>query len=209
MHEPQLALAAWPNTTTVLRLKLMPYSIGHELLLWRHGSPFVIFNRDGIAAMDAVDRIEAVKRAAMVCSRSWQDNQRDVANLGEWLKKSGEDNHDEAAVAFMDYRDAGSLEFKADLPSDFEGKTVFVGCPQLLQLYTFVQKHVSRHEIVPYGTTAWDFPLGLAKMMWQAQAEQAGGLQIYNFRQKSHDDFVAEQEALRIAEEAKQPEQTA
>ena len=203
MHEPLLAKAAWPDTYHVLRLKLTPYSIGHELLLFREASPLVMLTPEGLAELPEVDRIEAVKRAALICSRNWRDNQADVANLSEWLKKSEHDDHEAALQTFLEYQAAGGREFRAELPADFEGKTVFRGAPQLLQLWSFVVRHVPRDEIVPYGTSAWDFPLGFAKMLWQCHAEAQGALEIYNFKSYAHDQFVAEQEAIRIAAEEK------
>lgn len=201
MHEAALARAAIPEPTRILRLPLKPYSLGHELALFIRSNPFVTHSQADFQKLKDTEKNAALLQAILVCSSSWFENQRKRKNLRIWNFIRRFCDHELAFAQFENYKAQGRLEFKADFPSNSDCKIRFIGAPQALRLYQFVVKNVPAFEILRYGASVWDFPYSLAMMMMQAQAEEEGNLEIYNHRQKFHDDYVAEMEEKRIAEE--------
>ena len=49
-------------------------------------------------------------------------------------------------------------------------------------------------------TAAWDYPLGLAQMRWQAHWEQEGSIEVWNEADIRHLEFVAAEEAKAAVE---------
>jgi hypothetical protein len=209
MHEDILAQAVIPVRYRILRLDLMPYSLGCELQLFRENSPFLLLSRDEFDDLTTQDQCLAVLRAVNICCRKipkwnyfrvWKNNGCPIALLfGRKFYLCEPQNIVLAISEFRNYLNDGRVEFKADLPKDDDVPTHYVGAPEVLRLYQFVLEHVPREEIRLWGKTAWDFPFSFAKLLWQAHTENMGGLEIYNYKQMSHDNFVMNCEAGRAA----------
>ena len=105
---------------------------------------------------------------------------------------------------FRSYLAAGRLEFPAELPSGDDLPVRYIGAPEQLRLYKFLCRYIPREELAIYGQSAWDFPLGLARMLYQAHAEGEGNLEIYNIKTKIAEDYHAQCENGRAAWEAAQ-----
>lgn len=223
MHEAALAAAALPPRPPLLRRALQPYSLGHELLLHRSDNPLVQLAPEAISNLPESEQHSALIEAVTVCSQTWQENQRHPRTFRErwqerrgwkaWLRHLRRVDWPAEIVAFLEYRAAGMLAFRADLPKgEHAGPVRFIGAPEVLGLYQFVTAHIPASEwnvaAAAPQASAWDFPYGLARMHKQAADERAGGLEIYNWREKVHDDFVAEMEAQRLAAEAAGKEAT-
>src|SRR5206468_1256089 len=86
------------------------------------------------------------------------------------------------------------------LPDAFDGESSYVGAPEALRLYQLLCAHVPAVELSTYGSSAWDYPYGLARMQFSGQMESDGRWSIYNWKDQCHDNYVAEREAQRKAE---------
>jgi hypothetical protein len=205
-----LADAVLPPRAVVLGLPLMPYSIGCELQLHREESPFLLLSRAAFDALPAEAQCLALIRAVTICCKSPTDRPirwrwclagcpvrlwpfKTVIQLG-----NGAD-FPLAVAEFRNYIEAGRLEFRAELPSGDDAPLRYIGAPEILRLYQFICRHIPRQEIAIWGKSAWDFPLGFARMLAQAHAEEQGGLEIFNHKTKVVEDYMTQCEAGRIA----------
>lgn len=209
MHEAALAQAALPAPVVILHLAMMPYSLGHELLLHRRSNPFATQTQEGFNALPQEDQVSALIHASDVCSLTWKRNQWQPETRWQawrldrvykkWEKSLKKTDWPVEIAEFRNYRQAGSICFEAELPTTAStGSVRYIGAPELLRLYQWLIANIPEREL---PESAWDYPLGLARMHYQCKAEAEGGLEIYNWRQKVHDDYVREREAQRIAEE--------
>ncbi len=196
MHEALLSRALLPAPTVVLGLELRPYSLGHELLLIRDNNPLAY------ADNPPVNR-GALERAALICSSTFAQAQA----LDVWLSlkviiwRRYWRRLDTAAEVekFRAYQKEGALEFPlSNTPRpDRHGTARVSGAPFLLRLYLFL---TTQARIAP--AEAWNYPVGLAKMLWQAHHEEAGALDLYNIHDAEYDRQVAELKAREAASQA-------
>ena len=210
MHENLLASAVVPDRTTVLGRRLMPYSIGCEMQLHKLNSPFLLLSSRDFEQLPLAKRCLALLQAVSVCAEAAPRHPR----RWEWwlrgcpvrlwpfkkviLLGNGVDFELETSV-FRTYLAAGRLEFPAELPTGEDLPVRYIGAPEALRLYKFLCKHIPREEIAIYGQSAWDFPLGLARMIYQTHAESEGNLEIYNIKTKIAEDYHAQCENGRAA----------
>lgn len=188
----------------------MPFSLGNELQLFREDNPFMTLERDEFDELSTEQQCFSVIRAVNICCCrpprlfklwSWKNNGCPIRlwpfRKSFYLSKGVD--YVLAVAEFRNYLADGRLQFRADLPADDDLPIRFVGEPELLRLYRFLNAHIPREEIKIWGVTAWDFPYSLAKMLCQGHAEGAGSLSIYNLKQKTHDDYHAQCEAAYAA----------
>ena len=190
MHEPLLAQAALPAPVKVLGLTLKPYSLGHELFLIREGNPLVTTAPESAKPHD-------IAEAALVCCQTFEECRRMHRDrwiglkLKLWRRRIRRADYDLARAAFLEYRNAGSIEFPlSDIARPDKPTSRAPGAPFLLRLHQFLMAKLHKTE-----AEAWDYPLGLAKCHWECFWESEGGLDIYNAADAEFDRFVAEQEA--------------
>jgi hypothetical protein len=197
MHEAAFAQAALPAPTVVLGTLLRPYSLGHELFLTSEANPII--------AGEPV-LYPHLESAVQACCQSWSEYSATdywaglKARLWHWRTWHWSRSFMEGPLRgeikkFLNYREAGCLEFPiSDFTSaerDASGR--WPGAPFLLRLHRFVMK-MGKTE-----AEAWDYPVGLAKMHWQAHYEAEGLLDIYNSHDEGFQQF-AEQQDLEAAE---------
>jgi hypothetical protein len=188
MHEGLLAQAALPAPTVCLGLLLRPYSLGHELLLFRNESPFVTRARPS--------QLEDLIAAAMICFQTWEENQRmyqdRLLRFKTWLwrRRISKMAWQLDLAAFNAYRADGCLEFPlSEIGRPDRGPSPRTpGAPFILRLQQWLMRTLNLTE-----PAAWDYPLGLATMRWECHWEQEGGLDIYNWSESEHDRAVAEE----------------
>ena len=204
MHEAALAQAALPAPVVILHLMMRPYSLGHELLLHRRSNPFVEKSNEEFIALDDETQIRAIIEAVDICSMTWEQNAfkpttwlqqfRYHNAYAKWNRRLIEADMYEAMIQFRNYQSLGKLAFEAELPTaNTNGSVRYIGAPEILRLYQFVSKNVPSVDWT--GESAWDYPYGLARMQFQCHAEAEGMLEIYNWRQKAHDDYVKKRKA--------------
>ena len=97
MHETEFAAAASPPKAVVLCLPLKPYSIGHEIELWRQSNPLLVSTWVEFNAISATKQREWLIRAVDLCSQDhdeWLESERILQfrprwwRLDAWLRKS-------------------------------------------------------------------------------------------------------------------------
>ena len=188
MHEPQLSIAAMPQPPKLFGVQLLPYSLGHELHLYRRASPFFEKEYNEFAALPRSVKLPAAMQAIEVCSRDYAGNLRPPENWWLWSKMCDWFNLDKTVESLWRHIQEAHGGFEADLPSTEGMTTRMIGAPHVLRLYQFALDRVPKHELQFYSNakrpTAWDFPFSLVTMMAQADAEQKGELSIFNYMNK-------------------------
>jgi hypothetical protein len=184
LHEVIFATAARPEKVVVLNLLMQDYSIGHELLLWHQSNPLVTYTDKGFQELAPEIQRAKLFSAALTCERTWTGNQKRL----RWLRtteifrrhlQTGDE-----IKKFREYRNSGSLDLPtvpqprpAGIPS---APFHYFGAPDTARLLLFINRE-SLHRSFGYKTP-YDFPLGLAQMLYATQAETEGGLWIENYQ---------------------------
>ncbi len=215
MHEKLFASAVLPEKPVVLKLPLLPYSLGHELFLFRRNNPILLLDDTELLSLPVDVRIQSIIDAVDICSQQWAELHRSPSNWRErfklkriWAKweralkceQNDLNYYTNQIASFRAYIAVGKQDFPGHIPDDAEGESSYVGAPESLRLYQFLCAHVPAAELATYGTSAWDFPYGLARMQFSAHLESDGRWSIYNWKDQCHDNYVAEREAQRKAE---------
>jgi hypothetical protein len=208
MHEAALAAAALPAPAFVLGMELRPYSIGHEIFLIRESNPLALYgesSRHGgsvpvlpsSAPARPSDIRPSLAQAVLICCQSFEESRRICREwfaplkLSLWRRRVAKLDTSTELVKFREYQLFGSLDFKHSSvvkPGQTISRTP--GSPFLLRLYQFLITHLQETP-----QSAWDYPLGLAKMQWQAYWESEGGLDIENETEQEFEKWVEEMEA--------------
>lgn len=208
MHDLAFADATRPTRCVILRLPLLGFSIGHELLLLQQGNPLVSLSAEEFDKLPDDRQRAAIIRAVMICANTWTQNQKRQKWLRLWgwtLRKS---DFPLAIAEWRNYRFEGSsfppvTGDEADMIAngDSDGpKGREIGGPFLARLYCFAASLPER-EIQIHGDTAFDFPLGLATFLYFSHLEMEGKLKIENTKEReirlemaSHREAVAREQ---------------
>ena len=193
MHENLLSHAVVPQRFTVLRLPLMPYSLGNELMMQREENPLLLLSRKEFDELSQVKQCYSLIRAVNICCV------RPPKVFWWWSWRNKREDFALAVAEFRNYLDAGRLEFRAQLPKSDDTEVRYIGAPEILRLYAFISKAIPREEIAIWGKSAWDFPLGFARMLYQAHAEERGTLEIYNYKMQVEENYANASEDARMA----------
>ncbi len=199
MHESELALAVLPEPPRLFRLKLKPYSIGHELHLYRRSSPFFALKKSEFDAMPYGRRLAATMQAVHVCHQGFEANCRPSKGWSLWGKLARFCDLKQTATEMREYIWQAHGGFQSELPS-YDGNTAartrILGAP----MYLFICDTLPEREIALYQQgkrlTAWDYPLLLAHMHWQCRAELDGRLNVFSRADQSIEDEIARREKL-------------
>jgi hypothetical protein len=185
MNDLAFADCARPTPVAILRLALMPYSLGHEVLLLKERNPFVMCHVEQFSDLPLEQQIYAVKRAALICSQGWRSNHGRQKWLRLWGWLTSKSDYALAIAEFRNYLNEGRM-----LPSppsrhavevlygkeDEKGRAM--GSPLAAQLYNYVCANLGKFNVTP--ATAWDAPYSLAGMLYFAELESAGQIRIEN-----------------------------
>ena len=191
MNHLAFADAARPARCVILRLPMLDYSIGHEILLLREGNPLIVPDEN---ATEEKYRVGII-RAALICSRTWGENQRHFRwfKLWQWLARHSDFSL--AVADFHNYRRAG-ISMPEVMPTPGE-KGRNLGAPHIARLLEYSMKL--------YGPAAFDMPFGLAQWMYYSGAESEGGCIIPSEEEKATQSAVEEMErTIRKEQEEKQ-----
>ena len=181
MHESIFSAAAYAEGATVLRLALRPYSIGHEILLWRTSNPFATYGRKSIMELPEGVQRQKLFTACFICERSWEQNhtpfkwplltlfcRRDCVTAVEVDK-------------FLSYRDSASQDFPAVKQPPVKGASYhYFGAPDLARLVLFMCRG-RLYEQLGFQTP-WDAPLGLARQLYSTYLEEEQLIWIENYQ---------------------------
>ena len=116
MHDLAFADAARPRKAVVLGVPLLPYSLGHDLLLTQRENPFLLLEREAFDLLPAAQQISALAQAVLVCSRDWRGNHRPVR---PWHKQpfiSERTDWPVQIAEFRNYHAAGRALFPGPSP---------------------------------------------------------------------------------------------
>jgi hypothetical protein len=211
MHEFQLALAVLPEPPKLFGLRLRPYSLGHELHLYRRNNPFIAGTFAEFEKLAPGRKFAAALQCTHVLHQGFEANCKPICGLRWWTFLSQFHNLQKASDTLRRYILSSHEGFRAELPSrSGDGMSIrFLGAPELLRLYQFISDTIPERELALYQCgkrlTAWDYPMQLATLHWQCRAELDGRLQIYTAQQQAADDEIARREALK-AKEAEEKE---
>lgn len=188
MQDAAFIEAAEPRPHRVLGLELLPFTIGHFLLLQRHGSVFVAQGGGHIG-------IDDLLLAALICSQTYEEAKG--ALRSRWLPlftkfwgwRSRKANIFAEVAAMKDYMAAleNTPDIVVDLTADGQARGGSSGTPWINKLKVFLMAdlHVSHAEAMDYPIVEaqWDF--------WTLQAL------------RGNDQMVSEslEEAFRLARE--------
>lgn len=179
MHDTTLADAARPVRVSILGLPMRDYSIGHEILLWRSENSFVTHTESGFDQLPEQKQKTDLFDALFTCERSWVDNFTPVRFpcLFGWTRRHAD--FEAAYKAFRQYRGLGSLSIKTiNMPRSNGGHYHYFGAPEAARLFLFVldkNLHTANGIESPY-----DFPFGLARILYLTQIESEGGIWVEN-----------------------------
>lgn len=186
MHENLVAQAVLPMPGIILGLDMMPYSLGCELQLFKIESPWLLLEREAFDKMSFEDQLAALIQAVNICCKRRSRWPR----LWGWMYRPRTAEALALPIAeFRNYLMDGRLQFRANLCAQEDMHVRYLGEPEILRLYRFINATVPRPEIELYGKSAWDFPYSFAKMLCQGDAEEKGGIEIYNIKSATHDDY--------------------
>jgi hypothetical protein len=172
------AVAARPAPVVIMRMKLRPYSIGHEILLTAEKNP-LLGSWDDFDKLELPQQIYAIFRAVTICAMSWEDNQKHLqGTLGIWMRfqislwllciPKGD-----IAVAIADWRTyrADGTTYPKILEPEEDGR--MLGAPMMARLVALM------------GVGAFNVPLGYAQWVYFAHAEATGLCRIENEKERS------------------------
>ena len=178
MHDLEFADSVWQRQRTILRVPLLAYSVGHELLLQRSRNPLVL--RSEIPSEPNAHVMQAVS----ICSRDWAANHQSERWLGLWAWTLRKADFTQAVREFIQYRNEGTLGPNVQ-PADGDGRSL--GGPFMARLIQFILRFTDQ----PY-----DFPFGLAMFHYYAYEESQGSIRIVNQQEADFEQYCAEQDAI-------------
>lgn len=191
MQHIAFAAAAKPATARVLRLRMLNYSIGHELILLNKRNPIATLSAEDFLKLPDAEQIKAVHQAVLICSRTWEQNDEPNNWLWLWRKTIRESDLKTAVLDFLSYRFKGSTFPKINKPNKQpEGRTL--GSPFLVRVLNCVDGD-------------FNYPLGAAQWRYFSKLEDDGRVEVENEGEAEtaaeiaqHEaDYAKEQEALR------------
>ena len=190
MHDLAFAHAARPMGAEVMGCPLLPYSLGHELILIQRQNPFILLSRDAFESLPMAAQLAAVTEIALVCSRDWRGNHR---KLRFWHRQPIPHHHvnwiKEIATAQL-YLDA-ARRLPATVTKEVDhicakkaGYTPIsempgrpLGSSLLSQLVNFCYE---RPAMIDGTMFVWDMPFALTAHLYFAHLEAGGSLRIEN-----------------------------
>ena len=237
MHEQAFAYAASQPPAAVLHLPLKPYSIGHEIELWRQDNPLLTKDRAEFDALSAVKQRDWLIRAVDFCSQDrdeWRESERTLQSCPRWwqwrarwkknrllatwnrwdaiLQKLTEAEWIIAVAEFRNYLIAGRSCPPAPTESGYKyanGNPDTGGGRQLgSPIQARVLNFLAARPLLLAGRSVYDFPFGLALWLCFTDGEAAGTVAIENEAERAVDAKEKELLAEIAAERAAEQAQT-
>ena len=186
MQDTDYSDAIKPSRVNILELPLRDYSLGHELLLLRERSPFLLQTPFAFSELPMEQRIFALHRATWICSNTFKQNEGEsfvwfkMKQLSFLRRKLTLDDYALAVAEFYNYLNAGRGTprlSKRRLKAGEDAGRPF-GAPILPQLFQFV---LTLPEIKGQPVNAaWDYPFSAAIWRYFVHLEMEGSIQIEN-----------------------------
>ena len=215
MHEIDFANAASPTPAVVLHLPLKPYSIGHEIELWRQEHPLLTKSRQDFDALPSLKQREWLIRAVDFCSQDhdewlasehllqsrphwwgvWGRKAKMEATWNEWraiLDAMTETDWQISVAEFRNYLIAGRSCPPSPTGSGYKYANGEPDAKEGRQLGSPVQARVlnflADKPALLNGRSVYDFPFGLALWLCFTAGELAGTVAIENEAERAVDD---------------------
>lgn len=199
MHDAAFADAARPATVVCLRLPLLQYSLGHEILLWQQRNPILTLSAQEFGALSIIEQNHALIRAVIVCSNDWGRNKKRQRWLKIWGWMLSGVNWGSELDIFRKYLIQSRAAFpgphsEADFACAKAGgytpasaaRGRISGAPLAARLLTFLLPiDIARWDV----KCVYDFPFGLANMLYETALEADGAARIENVDE--YDEKVA------------------
>lgn len=184
MHDLAFADSARPEPVRVLRLPMLPYSIGHEITLLAQRNPLLF---DLFGQFSDADRRSALVRACLVCHRTWRQQYRHEQNMRLWAWLISKADLAAETEKWLAYRQAGTSSPPQPSQEDYE---IANGIQNEEPGRAFGGSHLARvlAYVAPIhrsfdAETPFDVPLGMANHLYLSGLEMAGNARIENVRE--------------------------
>lgn len=173
MKERDWAHAAFSEEVTVLRLRLRPYSCGHEISLCQIESPFLTGKRE--------PTLTDLMLAVLICSQTFSEGQKILRDpkAGGWQIKLWrwmvlrDSNHYAEEIRFFDYISRGTWS-PPTVRNREPGMTYReLKAPRVWRLIPFLCRNLGITE-----SQALDFPLSRAHAYFAAESDRENTLDL-------------------------------
>lgn len=184
MHELPFADAIRPAAVSVLKLLMLRYSVGHEIVLLSRRNPLVMGSEGEFSRLAGEEQRTAIILAADVCCQTWAEyhasyNAWQRFRIGrkwaQWRQAIADADYPLAIAEWRNYRAAGSATFTTEEMPNTGDEFRYFGQPEMASLINFLQITCGLTE-----AQAFDYPLGLARMRRLVWLESEGAVRITN-----------------------------
>jgi hypothetical protein len=184
MHDLPFADAIRPAAVSVLKLLMLNYSVGHEIILLSRRNPLVTLGQEEFAKLPGQEQRTAIIFAADACSQTWAEYHSEFSakekkqiekKWADWRTAIADADYPLAIAEWRNYRTAGAQSFPTEEMPSSGGDYRYFGQPEIAGLLNFLTITCRLTQ-----TEAFDFPLGLARMRHLAWLESTGGVRIQN-----------------------------
>lgn len=183
MHAAGFAKATRQEPRRILRVPMLEYSIGHDILLHRIDSPFLW---ETFPNLPDFKKREALIQAVSICSRTWEENKNPERWLKLWLWLVKHDDFDKAIRDFMEYRADGS-GCPHILPPEKREDSRTLGAPYHCRVLAYAAPI--------FGHSVFDKGLSLLNWLYFAWAESEGQCRIENELERQIREEMAQHQA--------------
>lgn len=189
MHETEFSEAFCQAPATVLGLELRPFSIGHEIGLWRRGNPLVWCSEEGFDSYSGDYKLRIISEAATSCCKKMPFFVR------RWCGRVLKMDLDVESEKFIAYRDSARKEFPTvAMPKTPGAAFHYFGAPELPRLINYLSEKHTLLIHAHYEGSPLNVPVGLARMLYLADAEVAGNVWLENHNDRERNDAVKQYE---------------
>lgn len=179
MHELTFADSALPPQTECLAVPLAAYTLGHELILLRHRSPFLCLSRNEFDTLPAPLQVLAITFAVQVCAAHapgwwWKRRRHDyplaIADFRNYLEA-----HRQIMPALSSENEADAEAYEIANKGEQMSGGRSMGSPFIAQLINFCLTDLR----LTYQE-ALDSPFGVTANLYFAAMESKGQMRIEN-----------------------------
>lgn len=220
MHEAIFADACRPAPAFCLRLPLLTYTIGHELLLIQTRNPLVCMDDTSFNALPADLQRASLRRSVIICSRDWEQHDKPQRFLRLWKWVCDKFCVYELEIAqFRNYLAAAHVDYPPPDPRaddvcasangyepmrSMRGRTY--GSPHIARLINFVAPRLKTLD--SSLKTVFDCPYALANQLYITHLESEGNCRVENSEERAAAEEYKRHVVEALAEELAEAEKS-
>jgi hypothetical protein len=184
MNDQAFAATTQQTPRIILRVPLLDYSIGHEIILQRERNA-LLGDFETFIAMEQCDQAAAIMRGVQVCSRTWEQNKQPDKFIRLWARmiRLFEDLNS-AIVKFHEYRMEAMAWPEVRPPPHQDDSARELGSSHLARMLDYASAR--------FGQQAFDMPYGMVINMYFANAEIEGSCIVANEKELAIEREVGE-----------------